>query len=82
MLGFGKRAERGTPIHCGYCRQLVAVRLEQGLMPGPRELTAVGAVPMRRAGWFCSRRCVSAYEVRFRVILEPEAWNAGDSRSA
>jgi hypothetical protein len=82
MLGFGRRAERGIPVRCGFCRELIAVRLERGLMPGPRELTAVGAVPMRRTGWFCSRRCVSAYEVRFRVILEPEAWSTVESRGA
>jgi hypothetical protein len=72
MLRLGRRLERGEPVHCGFCRAQIALRLEQGLHPAPRELVAAGAVPMRRVGWFCSRRCVGAYEFRFRVILEPE----------
>jgi hypothetical protein len=76
MMGFRWRTERCIPVRCSFCRKLIAGRFSDGLVPSPRELTTVGAVPMKDVGWFCSRRCVSEYESCFRVILEPEPWGA------
>ncbi|HMK71816.1 MAG TPA: hypothetical protein VK454_00680 [Myxococcaceae bacterium] len=79
MLGW-RKTERPTPVQCSYCRKLLAARLAHRLEPSPRVLTTLGAVPMKSIGWFCSRRCVDAYESRFRVILEPEAWGEVEAR--
>jgi hypothetical protein len=67
-----KRAPQGAPIRCNWCRAQLAVQSPGGLAPGAAELHAQGAVCVKRLGWFCARRCVAAYEARFRVILEPE----------
>jgi len=53
--------------------------VDEVLVPEAAQLTAQGAVPMKRVGWFCSRECVGAYEFRFRVILEPEPCSAGET---
>jgi hypothetical protein len=62
-----------TVIRCSTCLKSIAVRVDETLIPSAPTLTAVGAASMRGVGWFCSRDCVSAYESRFRVILEPDS---------
>jgi hypothetical protein len=70
----------GTPVRCSCCRKGIAVQVDNVLVPTVRQLTALGALPMKRVGWFCSRACVGAYEFRFRVILEPEPWSSVEAR--
>jgi hypothetical protein len=57
----------------------LAIHADHSWVPCVRELTSLGAMPMKRVGWFCRRDCVSAYEFRFRVILEPETSSALES---
>jgi hypothetical protein len=72
LWNLSKRAPQGAPVRCNWCRAQLAVQGPSGLAPAASELHAHGAVSVKRLGWFCARRCVSSYEARFRVILEPE----------
>jgi hypothetical protein len=69
----GKREPQGAVVRCNWCRAAVAVQRPTGLQPAPSELYSHGAISVKRLGWFCGRRCVTSYEARFRVILEPES---------
>ncbi len=79
---FGKRAAKGAPVRCNWCRAPLALQQAGGLQPSASELHALGALSVKRLGWFCGRRCVGSYEKRFRVILEPESLPTGEPRSA
>ncbi len=74
MWILSKRPVR-TSVRCSFCRR-ARHGVDEVLVPEAKRLTAQGAVPMKRVGWFCSRECVGAYESRFRVILEPEPCSA------
>ena len=77
-----KRAPQGAPVRCNWCRAHLAVQGPGGLAPTAEELHAHGALSVKRLGWFCTRRCVVAYETRFRVILEPELQTSAEPRTA
>ena len=79
MWGLAKRPVR-TSVRCSFCRQGIATQVDHHLVPAAHELTALGAMSMKRVGWFCSRGCVSAYEFRFRVILESEVDSVFEAR--
>lgn len=79
MWGLSKRPLR-TSVRCSFCRRAIATQVDEVLVPRAEQLTAQGAVPMKRVGWFCSRACVGAYEFRFRVILEPESYFALEAK--
>lgn len=68
-----RRQARTEPVRCNFCRAQVALQNGAALQPSAADLHASGAVSVKRLGWFCSRRCVTLYEARFRVILEPDA---------
>jgi len=82
VWSFRKREVQAAPVRCNWCRAPLAVQSPGGLKPSALELQALGALSVKRVGWFCSRRCVGSYELRFRVILEPEAVDAPEPRSA
>jgi hypothetical protein len=73
MWNLGKRGPQAAPVRCNWCRATLAAQGPAGLLPSASELHTQGAVSVKRLGWFCGRRCVAAYESRFRVILEPES---------
>jgi hypothetical protein len=68
-----RRQARAEPVRCNFCRAQVAMANGGALRPSADELYGSGAVSVKRLGWFCSRRCLTLYETRFRVILEPDA---------
>jgi hypothetical protein len=82
LWNLGKREPQEAPVRCNWCRAALAVHSPAGLRPAAIELHAHGAVSVKRLGWFCGRRCVSAYEARFRVILEPESQSGTEPPSA
>jgi hypothetical protein len=82
LWNLGKRAPQGAPVRCNWCRAHLALQTASGLQPPASELNEHGAVSVKRLGWFCGRRCVTAYELRFRVILEPELLGSAEPRSA
>jgi hypothetical protein len=82
LFNLGKREPQGAPIRCNWCRANLAVQTPGGLVPPAPDLHARGAIAVKRLGWFCGRRCVTAYEVRFRVILEPESTGATERHPA
>jgi hypothetical protein len=82
LFSLGKRAPQGAPIRCNWCRVNMAVQTKSGLLPPATDLLAGGAIAAKRLGWFCGRRCVTTYEVRFRVILEPESVDVAAPHSA
>jgi len=67
-----RRQAQAEPVRCNFCRAQVATQNGAALQPPAADLHASGAVSVKRLGWFCSRRCVTLYEARFRVILEPD----------
>jgi hypothetical protein len=77
-----KRQPQGAPVRCNWCRAALALQAASGLQPPASELNARGNLAVKRLGWFCGRRCVTAYEQRFRVVLEPEVAGDADIRSA
>ena len=82
LFNLGKRAPQGAPVRCNWCRIHLAVQTTSGLQPPAPDLLARGAIAVKRLGWFCGRRCVTTYEVRFRVILEPDSVDVAAPRSA
>ncbi len=79
---FRKSEAHAAPVRCNWCRAPLAVHGPGGLKPSASELHGLGAVSVKRVGWFCGRRCVGSYEVRFRVILEPEALDGQEPQTA
>ena len=79
---FRMREANAAPVRCNWCRAPLALQGPGGLTPSPADLHELGAVSVKRVGWFCSRRCVGSYEVRFRVILEPETLDGQEPRTA
>jgi hypothetical protein len=77
-----KRQPQGAPVRCNWCRATLALQGARGLQPAASELHAQGGLAVKRLGWFCGRRCVTAYEQRFRVVLEPEVANDADAPAA
>jgi len=82
VWSFRKREAKGTPVRCNWCCAPLAVQGPGDLKPSASELHALGAVSVKRVGWFCGRRCVGSYEIRFRVILEPDAFDGAESHTA
>ena len=79
---FGIREAKGAPVRCNWCRAPVAIQSAGVLKPTAVELHTLGAVLVKRLGWFCGRPCIRSYETRFRVILEPEALEGAETRTA
>jgi hypothetical protein len=82
LWNLSKRVPHGAAVRCNWCRAQLAVQASGGLHPPAPELYARGAVSVNGLGWFCARRCVTSYEARFRVILEPELQGNASPRSA
>ncbi|HXX30878.1 MAG TPA: hypothetical protein VEJ89_09185 [Myxococcaceae bacterium] len=78
----GGRHPGPKTVRCPFCRKELGVDQAGALQASAADLAAAGAVAVKRLGWFCGRRCVTLYEVRFRVVLEPESADAGRPGSA